>query len=138
MNVKRCSIFFGYLKQLLLVVGLLYAFSNCQVKRTILHFVSIESPEVSQKNQTQLPVQESCSNSIIKKNSIAKKVISVPQTPIISRIQPFYFQVKQSTAFTKLQIPSSFEFNKKLITYPPLFIVFKNIKIASPVVSNLA
>lgn len=138
MNVKRCSIFFGYLKQLLLVVGLLYAFSNCQVKRTILHFVSIESPEVSQKNQTQLPVQESCSSSIIKKNSIAKKVISVPQTPITSRIQPFYFQVKQSTVFTKLQIPSSFEFNKKLITYPPLFIVFKNIKIASPVVSNLA
>lgn len=138
MNLKSCSIFFGYLKQLLLVVGLLYAFSNCQVKRTILHFVSIESPEVSQKNQTQLPVQESCSSSIIKKNSIAKKVISVPQTPIISKIQPFYFQVKQNTAFTKLQIPFSFEFNKKLITYPALFIVFKNIKIAPPVVLNLA
>ena len=138
MNLKSYSIFFGYLKQLLLVVGLLYAFSNCQVKRTILHFVSIESPEVSQKNQTQLPVQESCSSSIIKKNSIAKKVISVPQTPLFSRIQPFYFQVKQSTDFTKLLIPSSFEFNKKTITYPALFIVFKNIKIAPSVVSNLA
>lgn len=138
MNLKSYSIFFGYLKQLLLVVGLLYAFSNCQVKRTILHFVSIESPEVSQKNQTQLPVQESCSSSIIKKNSIAKKVISVPQTPLLSRIQPFYFDAKESTAFTKLQIPSSFEFNKKSITYPALFIVFKNIKIAPSVVSNLA
>lgn len=138
MNLKSYSIFFGYLKQLLLVVGLLYAFSNCQVKKTILHFVSIESQEVSQKNQTQLPVQESCSSSIIKKNSIVKKVVSAPQIPSILRIQPFYFEAKECTAFTKLQIPSSFEFNKKSVTYPPLFIVFKNIKIAPSVVLNLA
>lgn len=138
MRPKSFTLFFGYLKQLLLVVGLLYAFSNCQVKKTILHFVSIESPEVSQKNQTQLPVQESCSSSIIKKNSIAKKIVSVSQIPSISRIQPFYFQVKKNTALNKLQIHPSFEFNKKSITYPALFIVFENIKIAPPVVSNLA
>ncbi|MFH6996617.1 hypothetical protein ACHRVZ_01725 [Flavobacterium sp. FlaQc-57] len=138
MRLKSFAIFFGYLKQLLLVVGLLYAFSNCQVKKTILHFASIESPEVSQKNQTQLPVQESCSNSILKKNSITKKAVSVSQIPSISRIQPFYFEAKECTAFNKLQIPSSFEFNKKSITYPALFIVFKNIKIAPSVVSNLA
>ena len=138
MKLKDTTIFFGYLKQLLLVVALLYAFSNCQIKKSILHFVSIESIEVSQKNQTQIPVQDSCNSTIIKKNSSAKKAISVPQTPLFSGIQSFYFQAKESVTLNKVQVNPAFEFNKKSITYPAMFIVFKKLKIAPLFVSHLA
>lgn len=138
MKLKGTTIFFGYLKQLLLVVALLYAFSNCQIKKSILHFVSIESIEVSQKNQTQLPVQDSCNSNVLKKNSSVKKAVSVAQIPLFPGIQSFYFQAKESVPLNKVQVNPTFEFNKKSITYPALFIVFKKLKIAPLFVSYLA
>ncbi len=118
MKLKGTTIFLGYLKQLLLVVGLVYAFSNCQVKKSILHFVSVEIVEVSQKSQSPLPTQESCSHSVLKKNTLAKKA-----------------QVVENIVFPKERIDPILHFNKKSITYPALFIVFKNLKIAPPITS---
>lgn len=134
MKLKKVNIFFSYLKQLLLVLGLLYAFSNCQVKKSILHFTAIDFVEFSQKSQSQLPLQNSCSTSLIQKKHIVKKIFSAPEIPSILRIQSFYFHAKENTVLNKLQIHPSFEFNKKSITYPPMFILFENLKIAPAVV----
>lgn len=136
MKLKGATIFLGYLKQLLLVVGLLYAFSNCQIKKSILHFVSIEFVEVTQKSQSPLPTQESCSHSVIKKNTLAKKAFASPQTPILPPVQLPFYQVAENIVLSKERIDPILHFNKKSITYPALFIVFKNLKIAPPIVSH--
>lgn len=135
MKLKGTTIFLGYLKQLLLVVGLVYAFSNCQVKKSILHFVSVEIVEVSQKSQSPLPTQESCSHSVLKKNTLAKKAFTAPQAPILPPVQSSFYQVVENIVFPKERIDPILHFNKKSITYPALFIVFKNLKIAPPITS---
>ena len=130
MNWKNYITFFRHLKQLLLVVSLVYAFSNCQIKKTILHFTAIDSIEFSQKTQTQLPQFGSCSSGLVHKNTFVKKVISAPQIPILPRTLSFYSPVNENAVFTKVQVRPAFEFGKKSTTYPPMFIVFKNLKIA--------
>lgn len=134
MKFKNPTILFSYLKQLLLMVGLVYAFSNCQVKKSMLHFAGIEF-ELSQKSLTQLPLQGSCSVLLHHKNIISKKSFSSPETPIIPGLQIPHFQQNNNLVFNSLQIHPAFEFDKSSTSYPPIFIVFQNLKIAPLVVS---
>lgn len=130
MKSKSLTIIFHYLKQLLLVVGLIYAFSNCHVKKSVLHIAGIESVALSQKSLTQLPVQGSCSFSLIHKSSFSKKNFVASQIPAIPNSQSFGFQIQENNSFNTLPIHPAFEFNKSSTSYPPIFIVFKKIKIA--------
>ncbi|MDA6068362.1 hypothetical protein NJT12_01895 [Flavobacterium sp. AC] len=138
MKLKTPTLFLGYFKQLLLVVGLIYAFSHCHVKKSVLHLAGIESVEISQKSLTSLPVQGSCSVHIIQKSTVYKKSFSIPQSPVIPGLQVFRFQIQENLLSYSLQIHPGFEFEKSSIHYPALFIVFKNLKIAPPVASCLA
>lgn len=135
MKLKTPKIIFGYLKQVLLLVGLIYAFSNCHVKKSVLHFAGINFVELSQKSLTPLPLQGSCSVSFLHKNTISKKGFSVSQTPLIPRLQSFGFLTEDNVVCNKIQIHPAFEFNKRATSYPPIFIVFKNLKIDPPIVS---
>ncbi|OXA74076.1 hypothetical protein B0A67_01660 [Flavobacterium aquidurense] len=138
MKLKNPATLFSYLKQLLLVVALVYAFSNCHVKKSVLHFAGIGVVEISQKSLTSLPVQGSCTANILHKNTSFKKSFSIPQVPIVPGLAMFHFQVQKNSVTAKLQIHPAFEFEKSSINYPALFIVFKNLKIAPRVVSHLA
>ncbi|WP_428232529.1 hypothetical protein [Flavobacterium sp.] len=138
MKLKSHTTISRYLKQLLLVLALIYAFSNCHVKKSVLHFAGIDIVELSQKSLTQLPVQGSCTVNLIQKNHLSKKSLSTPETPVFPKLQSFNFQLKKNIAFTTFQIHPAFEFDKSSIHYPALFIVFKNLKIAPRIVSYFA
>lgn len=138
MKFKSPTLIFSYFKQLLLLVGLIYAFSNCHIKKSVLHLAGVKSVEIAQKSITQLPVHGSCSFSILQKNTVVKKCIATPQTPIVPKFYPFDFQTHQNLVFTSSQIHPAFEFHKKTIHYPALFIVFKNMKIAPLASTSLA
>jgi len=129
MKLKEPTIIFRSLKQFLLLVGLVYAFSNCHVKKTVLHFAGIGSVELAQKSLTQLPVQGSCSFSLLQKSSVSKGHAAMPQIPLIPNTTPFCFQIQENTSIT-LPIHPAFEFDKSSTSYPPIFIVFKKLKIA--------
>jgi hypothetical protein len=130
MKFKKPITVFIYLRQLLLLVGFIYAFSNCQGGKSILHFAGINDSAISQKSLTSLPVHGSCSVFLHQKNSIAKKSISVPENPIVPGLQNLCFLAKENIIFNSLQIHPAFEFNKSSISFPPIFIVFQNLKIA--------
>ena len=138
MKLKKSTIIFKYLKQLLLLVGLLYAFSNCHVKKSVLHLAGIKSVQLSQKSLTQLPVQGSCHFSILQKSSLSKSNGATAQVPIIPNRCSFYFQIHENHLVNTSPIHPAFKFNKGLMSFPPMFIVFKKIKIAPAVVSYTA
>jgi hypothetical protein len=116
----------------MLLVGLVYAFSNCHIKKSVLHFAGIESVELSQKSLTQLPVQGACTVSFLYKEITSKKSFSTPFRP---RLHCFSFQAKENKVSSTLPIHPDFEFNKSSVSFPPIFIVFKKLKIAPQVVS---
>lgn len=136
MKVKSPAIIFKYFKQFLLLVALVYAFSNCHVKKSVLHFAGIGSVALSQKSLTQLPVQGSCSFSVIQKSSFSHNA-ATPQIPLLPNAPSYCFQIQENTSGT-LPIHPAFEFNKSSTSYPPIFIVFKKLKIAPSVVSYTA
>lgn len=138
MNLEKPTTILKYLKQFLLLVGLIYAFSNCHIKKSVLHFAGIESVALSQKSLTQLPTQGSCTVNILHKNLTSKKTIAAQQTPVIPTLQRFSFQTKENKAFATLPIHPAFEFDKSSASFPPIFIVFKKLKIAPRVVSYTA
>jgi len=138
MKFQKPLILVQYLKQLLLLVGLIYAFSNCHIKKSVLHFAGIESVALSQKSLTQLPVQGACTVNYLHKESASKKTFAAPQTPVVPGLQCFSFQTTESKASKALPIHPAFEFDKSSTSFPPIFIVFKKLKIAPPVVSYTA
>jgi hypothetical protein len=138
MKSQPLHIVFGYFKQFLLMAGLIYTFSNCQVKKSVLHFAGMGTIELSQKSLTQLPVQGSCSVSLLQKNKVSKKHLTILQIPVLPKLKSFHFETKKSLVFKTLQIHPAFEFEKSSASYPPIFIQFKNLKIASRVVSYSA
>ncbi|MBF4484819.1 MULTISPECIES: hypothetical protein [unclassified Flavobacterium] len=134
MKFQKPLIFLKRLKQLMLLVGLVYAFSNCHIKKSVLHFAGIGSVELSQKSLTQLPAQGVCTVSFLYKEITSKKSFSIPQTPVVPKLKCFSFQTKQNKVSTTLTIHPAFEFNKRSVSFPPIFIVFKKLKIAPQVV----
>ena len=138
MKLEKPTNILKYLKQFLLLVALIYAFSNCQIKKSVLHFAGIESVVLSQKSLTQLPFQGSCTVNILHKNLTLKKTIAATQIPSLHKLKCFSFQTKEKEVFNALHINPAFEFNKSSASFPPIFIVFKNLKIAPRVVSYTA
>lgn len=138
MKLEKPTSILKYLKQFLLLVGLIYAFSNCHIKKSVLHFAGIESVVLSQKSLTQLPVQGSCTVNILNKNLASKKTIAATQIPSLHKLKCFNFQTKENKDFNTLCVNPAFEFNKSSASFPPIFIVFKNLKIAPRVVSYTA
>lgn len=138
MKLKTPTLLFSYLKQLLLIMGLIYAFSHCHVKKSVLYMAGITDIEIFQKSLTPLPVQGSCTVTMLQKSTVYKKTFSIPQIPIIPGLQVFRYQIQENLLSYPLQIHPAFEFEKSSINYPALFIVFKNLKIAPSVVSYAA
>jgi hypothetical protein len=133
MKLKSPAIIFKYLKQFLLLVALVYAFSNCHVKKSVLHFAGIGSVALSQKSLTQLPVQGLCSFCVTQKSSFSQNA-ATPQLPLLPNAPSYCFQIQEKTSDT-LPIHPAFEFNKSSTSYPPIFIVFKKLKITPLAVS---
>lgn len=129
MKLENPALLLKYLKQFLLLVALIYAFSNCHIKKSVLHFAGIDSVALSQKSLTQLPVQGSCTVNFLHKNFTVKKSLSTPQIPVIPTLHRFSFQTKENQTFATLPIHPAFEFNKSSTSFPPIFIVFKKLKI---------
>lgn len=136
MKLKKPTIIFKYLKQFLLLVGLVYAFSNCHVKKSVLHFAGIDFVTLSQKSLTQLPVHGSCNFSVLQKSSLSKSTVAVPQIPVVPNTPSFCFQKLENQLVTTFPIHPAFEFNKSTTSYPPIFIRFKKLKIALQAVSG--
>lgn len=94
--------------------------------------------EIFQKSLTPLPVQGSCTVTMLQKSTVYKKTFSIPQIPVVPGLQVFRYQLQENQLSYPLQIHPAFEFEKSSINYPALFIVFKNLKIAPSVVSYTA